>query len=62
MAIGEKAYEATVPAEAKQLADESGVGRPNWFIAGAEAAPYFPASVRALLETDEAEQDQPERV
>jgi hypothetical protein len=62
MAIGDKAYQAMVPAEAKRLADESGVGRPNWFIAGAEAPPYFPESVRALLETDEAEQDLRDRI
>jgi hypothetical protein len=54
MAIGERAYQAAVPAEARRLADETGVGRPNWFIPGAEASPYLPETVRRLLEmTDE---------
>jgi hypothetical protein len=50
MAIGDKAYRATVPLEAQQLAAERGLGQPNWFIPGADAPPYFPESVRRIFE------------
>jgi len=54
MAIGEKAYRTVVPEEAKQLAADMGLGRPNQFIAGGEAPPYLPDSVRSILEMAEA--------
>jgi hypothetical protein len=54
MAIGDRAYRSTVPPEAMQLADEKGLGEPNWFIPGTDAAPDFPDSVRSIFEQSDA--------
>lgn len=60
MSIGDRAYRSEVPPEAQQFAQEHGLGECNWFIRGADAAPYYPDSVREILrKTAELERQSP---
>jgi hypothetical protein len=50
MAIGDKAYRNTVPSEARQLAADKNLGKPNWFVPATDAPPYYPTSVRSIFQ------------
>jgi hypothetical protein len=50
MSESDDAYDAPVPPGVRELADERGLGDCNWFIKGADAAPYYPESVRTIFE------------
>lgn len=54
MGIGDRAYRTTVPPEAQRFTEERGLGECNWFIAGADAPPYYPDSVREIFEKVDA--------
>ena len=49
MSLGDSAYIKYVPLEAQELADERGLGECNWFIRGADVAPYYPDSFRNIF-------------
>jgi hypothetical protein len=65
MPLGDRAYRNTVPPEARQLAEDRGLGECNWFIRGADAPPYYPDSVREILRKvaalDQATDGEPRR-
>jgi hypothetical protein len=49
MALGDWRYRARVTPETQVFADRAELGEPEWYIPGAEAAPYYPDDIRQFL-------------